>query len=138
VSAAHAKRAASLYAGHVAHPFPTCFVCGPDHPTGLHLFPGPVLPGVVAVPWTPVDDDPVMVWAALDCPSGWSTDLPGRPLVLGRMALRVDAAPTPGQEHVVVGWHVGDEGRKVFTGSALFTGTGELLALAQQTWISVA
>lgn len=137
VSVADAAAAAAEYAGHVAHPFPTCFVCGPDHPTGLHLFPGPVAAGVVAVPWTPVDRDPVMVWAALDCPGGWSCDLPGRPMVLGRMALRVDTLPTAGQDHVVVGWKVGEEGRKVFTGSVLYDATGRVLAVAQQTWITL-
>jgi hypothetical protein len=137
VSVTDAAVAASRYAGLVDHPFPTCFVCGPDHPTGLHLFPGPVGPGVVAVPWTPADQDPVMVWAALDCPGGWSCDLPGRPMVLGRMALRVDAEPTAGEDHVVVGWKVGEEGRKVFTGSALYDGDGALLAIAQQTWITL-
>lgn len=137
VSVADAAAAASAYAGHVAHPFPTCFVCGPEHPTGLHLFPGPVGEGVVAVTWTPEDGDPVMVWAALDCPSGWSTDLPGRPLVLGRMACKVERAPIPGQPHVVMGWHVGDEGRKVQTGSALYDADGSLLAVAQQTWIAL-
>jgi hypothetical protein len=79
-----AALATASYGGLKEHPFPTCFVCGPEHPTGLGLFPGPVRPGVVAAPWVPVAEDPVMVWAALDCPSGWAyDDLPGRPMVLG-------------------------------------------------------
>jgi hypothetical protein len=137
VSVAAATAATASYAGHVEHPFPTCFVCGPDHPSGLHLFPGPVAPGVVAAPWVPADDDPVMLWAALDCPGGWSCDLPGRPMVLGRMALRVDALPAAGKDHVVMGWQVGEQGRKVFTGSALYDADGAVLAVAQQTWIVV-
>lgn len=137
VTLADAVRAVPSYRGQVGHPFPTCFVCGPEHPTGLGLFAGPVADGVVAAPWMPEDDDPVMVWAALDCPSAWSTDLPGRPLVLGRMTCRIDVLPTPGEEHVVVGWHVGDDGRKVLTGSALYTADGAVLAVAQQTWIAV-
>jgi len=76
-----------------------------------------------------------MVWAALDCPSAWSHDLPGRPMVLGRMALRLDRLPEVDEDHVVLGWRVSEEGRKVQTGSALYTASGELLAVAQQTWI---
>lgn len=132
-----ARAATARYAGRERHPFPTCFVCGPEHPTGLHLFAGEVAPGVVATPWTPADDDPVMVWAALDCPGGWSVDIVGRPMVLGRMALRLDALPEPGQEHVVMGWHRGGEGRKVLTGSALYRADGALLAVTEQTWITL-
>lgn len=138
VGVAEARRATASYGGLSEHPFPTCFVCGPEKADGLRLFPGPVAPHVVAAPWVPADDDPVMVWAALDCPSGWSLDLPGRPMVLGRMALRLDALPEPAGEHVVMGWRVSTEGRKAFTGSALFTAGGQLLAIAQQTWIAVA
>ena len=99
------------------------------------LFPGPVREGVVAATWVPEDEDPVMVHAALDCPSGWSHDLPGRPMVLGRMTARVDALPTPGEDHVVLGWRVAEEGRKVSTASALYAASGDVLAVAQQTWI---
>jgi hypothetical protein len=135
VSLADAKAATASYPGWKDHPFPTCFVCGPDHPSGLRVFPGPVADGVVAAPWTPADDDPVMVWAALDCPSGWSHDIPGRPMVLGRMTCRIDRLPEPGQETVAMGWRLGEDGRKCFTASGLFTGSGELLALAEQTWV---
>lgn len=137
VSLVDATRATASYGGLSGHPFPTCFVCGPEHADGLHLSPGPVAPGVVAAPWVPQDQDPVMVWAALDCPSGWANDLPGRPMVLGRMALRLDELPEPGAEHVVLGWVVSAEGRKAFTGSALLTADGDVLALAQQTWIAL-
>jgi hypothetical protein len=137
VGVAEAAQATESYAGWSEHPFPTCFVCGPDRADGLRLFPGPVADGVVAAPWVPADDDPVMVWAALDCPSGWSNDLPGRPMVLGRMALRLERLPEPGEEHVVLGWRVSREGRKSVTGSALLTAAGDVLAVAQQTWIAL-
>jgi hypothetical protein len=137
VGVAEAREATTRYGGLTEHPFPTCFVCGPAKADGLRLFPGPVGDGVAATPWVPADQDPVMVWAALDCPGGWSLDLPGRPMVLGRMALRLDELPQPGEEHVVMGWRVSLEGRKAFTGSALFTAAGELLAVARQTWIAV-
>jgi hypothetical protein len=137
VTLADAALATASYGGWHDHPFPTCFVCGPQNFDGLRLFAGPVREGVVAAPWIPADQDPVMVWAALDCPSAWSHDLPGRPLVLGRMTCRIEALPKAGDDHVVLGWQVGEEGRKVFTGSALYTAAGKVLAVAQQTWIVV-
>lgn len=137
VGLAEATEATARYQGWQGHPFPTCFVCGPQHPDGLRLFPGSVGEDVVAAPWVPADEDPVLVWAALDCPSGWASDLPGRPLLLGRMALKQLAPPAVGAEHVVMGWLVAEEGRKVRTGSSLYSGAGELLALAQHTWIAI-
>ncbi len=132
-----AAAAAATYQGLTAHPFPTCFVCGPDHPTGMHLFPGPV-GDVVACTWTPHDSSAVLVWAALDCPGGWSVDITGRPMVLGRMACRIDALPDAGVPHVVQGWLLGSAGRKVYTGSALYDSTGQVLAVAQSTWVTLA
>jgi len=136
VGVAAARAAQAGYAGLQAHPFPTCFVCGTQRSDGLGLRPGPVGDGVACV-WTPYDEDQVLVWAALDCPGGWSTDLPGRPMVLGRMALRLEALPAPGQPHVVQGWTTGGEGRKTRTGSALYDAAGTLLAVARATWIAV-
>ena len=134
-----AAAAAQHYAGLSVHPFPGCFVCGTDRepPDGLGLRPGPVGTDHVAAVWTPEAADRTMVWAALDCPGGWAEDLPGRPMVLGRMALRLDAEPEPGQPHVVQGWIVRRDGRKSFSGTSLRDADGRLLALAQATWIAV-
>jgi hypothetical protein len=144
VSFDEAVTAAKGYAGRSGHPFLTCFVCGPDHPTGLHVFPGPV-PGrkdLVAAPWTPGGDavGPEFVWAALDCPGGWSAgDLAVRPMVLGRMSVELlDAAPVvAGERYVVLGRHVRTEGRKTFTVSALYGPSGEPVASAEAVWIAV-
>jgi hypothetical protein len=144
VSYGEAVAAAKEYAGLSGHPFLTCFVCGPDHPTGLHVFPGPV-PGrrdVVAAPWTPAPDTlgPEFVWAALDCPGGWSAgDLAGRPIVLGRMSVEMldDAPLIAGEPCVVLGRHVRTEGRKTFTVSALYGPSGEPVASAEAVWIAV-
>ncbi|MCW2598842.1 MAG: hypothetical protein JWM02_671 [Frankiales bacterium] len=133
-----AAAASASYAGLVEHPFPTCFVCGTARSDGLRLTAGPINEGVVATPWTPQESSAVMVWAALDCPGGWSADVPGRPLVLGRMTCRIDALPQVGEPHVVQGWMVGGEGRKLHTGSALYDASGTVLAVAQATWITVA
>lgn len=123
--------------GRHPHPFPTCFVCGTFRTDGLGLLPGRVADDLVAVPWTPAESSEVMVWAALDCPGGWSADLPGRPMVLGRMACVIDSLPLVGVPHLVQGWMVGSEGRKVFTGSALYDDRGTVLAVAQATWITL-
>lgn len=124
------------------HPFLTCFVCGPAHPTGLHVFPGAVdgLDRTVAAPWTPREGEvgEEFVWAALDCPGGWSPgDLSVRPMVLGRMSARVDRPPEAGAPHVVMGRHVRTEGRTSFTESALYGPDGELVARAEAVWIAV-
>jgi hypothetical protein len=142
VSHAEAETAAKGYLGIEDHPFPTCFVCGPGHPTGLHVFPGPVngRRGVVAAPWIPTEDThgPQFVWAALDCPGGWAAgDLAGRPMVLGRMAARVVEVPEPGTPCVVMGRHLRTEGRKTFTASTLYGPAGELLGAATAVWIAV-
>jgi hypothetical protein len=139
VTVDEAAAAESHYAGLVDHPFPSCFGCGTDRvpPDGLGLRPGRVTPGVVASRWTPQSAEPFLVWAALDCPGGWASEQPGRPMVLGRMTLHQHRAPTPGEPHVVMGWRVGSEGRKTFSGTALYDATGALQAVAQQTWFAL-
>jgi hypothetical protein len=145
VSFDEAVAAAKGFLGMSGHPFLTCFVCGPDHPSGMHVFPGPV-PGrkdLVAAPWTPAEDavGPEFVWAALDCPGGWSAgDLAERPMVLGRMSVEMLGEQAPvvaGERYVVLGRHVRTEGRKTFTTSALYGPSGEPVASAEAVWISV-
>jgi hypothetical protein len=77
VGVAAASAAEASYGGLVNHPFPTCFVCGTERTDGLGLKAGPVGDGLVATVWTPAESSRVMVWAALDCPGGWSTDIAG-------------------------------------------------------------
>jgi hypothetical protein len=138
----YAVAAATEYPGLTGHPFPGCFTCGPEREIGdgLRLFAGPIpgMDGTVATVWTPRDaaDVPV-VWAALDCPGGWSVLTPGRPMVLGRMTAEVSATPLAGGEYVVVGRNRGVDGRKAYTSSALFDHAGGLLARAEATWIVI-
>ena len=132
-----ARAAAASFGGLAAHPFPGCFVCGTARADGLGLRPGPVAPGVVAAVWRPESGEPFLLWAALDCPGGWASDAPGRPLVLGRMTLQRIADPVPGADHVAVGWTVATEGRKTFSGTALYDAQGKVLAVAEQTWFAV-
>ena len=141
VSYVDAVRASLGYPGFAAHPFPSCFVCGPEREPGdgLRLFPGRVSEGRVAAPWVvPVDVSPAMVWAALDCPGGWAVPMEARPYVLGRIAARVLFVPHPGEECVVVGELRGEEGRKAHSATTLFGPTGAVLAHAASTWIAIA
>jgi hypothetical protein len=139
VSLAEAEEASTRYAGFEDHAYATCFSCGPGREDGLGVFAGPVegREGLVATPWTPdADVRPEVVWAALDCPSGWAVDdFQREGVLLGRMAARILRLPAPGEPHVVMGWRVGAEGRKRFAGSALLTAAGEPLAWSRSTWI---
>ena len=134
------------------HPFPTCFVCGPERAggDGLRIFPGPVEDGGVhAAAWTPAaelaDDGgvrPRFVWAALDCPTSVpvandAADPDYRPIVLARFAVRRLADVESGRPHVIVSWPIGIDGRKRQAGSALFTDDGELRAYARALWIEL-
>jgi hypothetical protein len=135
------------------HPFPSCFVCGPDRAPGdgMRLFPATIEGrDVVAAPWVPDaslprapggDGDVIageMVWAALDCPSSFSMylepELPG-PYVLGRLGAHVAAPVRVGEQYVVVGWRAGVDGRKLFAGSALYQSDGLPVAFARATWV---
>lgn len=133
-----AAQAATGYAGFTDHPFPTCYVCGPGRDDGLRIFPGPLPDGRTAAPFVvPADVSPATVWAALDCPGGWSIIAPGRPYVLGRMAAVVSELPAAGDECVVVGATQRIEGRKALVHSTLYGPTGVRLAYARATWIAI-
>lgn len=149
-----ATEAMHAYAGLRSHPFPRCFACGParEEGDGLRIFPGPVGDGRVASTWVPHESlaeasdllDPGVqrvglgtTWAALDCVGGWTTDLEGRPMVLGQIAARVDALPVVGEPHVVVGAELLTEGRKTFTASTIYDSDGRIVARARHTWIEI-
>jgi hypothetical protein len=146
-----AQAAGERYAGLRDHPFPECFACGPARAPGdgLRLRPGPLdpaVPGVgVAAAWSPGEADvgvdgtvPVpIVWAALDCPGGWSVDIVGRPMVLGTMTARVLARPGYEERCVVTGRAVQVSDRKALTATSLYGQSGDLLATAAHVWVAV-
>lgn len=140
-----ARVAERAFVGLDSHPFPTCFVCGPDRPDGLRIFPGPVTDQEgrtrLAATWTPdasvADDLSAVTWAALDCIGGWAGGLAERTMVLARMTARLDMLPRIGVEHVVVGLDRRTEGRKTFTAAALYESTGRPLGRAEHLWIAV-
>jgi hypothetical protein len=133
-----AAEATARYAGLTAHPFPTCYVCGLDRTDGLGLRPGPVSANRTATPWiVPPDVDEVTMWAALDCPGGWSVIAEGRPYVLGRLAVWLDALAVPGSTCTVMGQYLGGEGRKAYALSTVYGPAGAPLAVARATWIAL-
>jgi hypothetical protein len=131
------------------HPFPTCFVCGPerDHGDGLRVFPGELRDGMFAADWTPdasLDDGtghvrPEFVWAALDCP----TSAPvanferGPAMVLARLTARLGCSVEVGEPHAIVSWPLDVDGRKHHAACALFDSTGRLLCASQALWIEL-
>ncbi len=151
VDVATARMAEKGYRGAVAHPFATCFACGPAREDGLRIFPGAVTgpvtgpatgpvngapEGRVGATWTPSEVSVPVTWAALDCIGGWSSDLGERPLVLGTITARIDALPQVGVEHVVVGEMRGVDGRKTFTAASLYAG-GQLVGTAEHVWFAI-
>ncbi len=129
------------------HPFPECFVCGPQRGAGdgLRVTCGPVGGRMVASPWR-VDDSvadengevgPEILWSVLDCPGGISGMLlpDVGTSVLGRLAAKIHLGVEPGRTYVAAGWPIYRDGRKLLAGSAVFSETGELVAHARATWI---
>ena len=77
------------------------------------------------------------VWGTLDCPGAWAAQDPDdhRPALTGRMTARVIDPPRVGERCAVVGWKTGEEGRKLYSGTALYTEGGRLCAIGACTWI---
>jgi hypothetical protein len=141
-----ARAAQDGFAGLRHHPFPTCFVCGPERSDGLDLRPGPVpgLADTVACAWTPPEwlapdgtVAPEFIWAVLDCPGGWTRDPASQTMVLGRMAACLDALPRVGRRYVVVGRLLARDGRTSTNLTALYDERGTLLARARAIWVAV-
>jgi len=146
---AQAEAAAREYRGFKSDPFPHCFVCGPQRKTddGLRIFPGRLAAtGLVASPWVPdasLADGAGLVrreflWAALDCPGAFSFEVAdGTPVLLGELAASISGSVRVGERCVVIGWELTRDGRRHFTGTALFSGSGELRGLARSTWFEM-
>src|SRR5207248_115572 len=143
-----ANKAAQASPAFGKHPFPTCFVCGPQRMAGdgLRIFPGRIqetatqknLPaGAFAAPWIPdasladgngtVRDE--FIWAALDCPTGFACGFPNTgTLVTGRLAARLLGPVRVGEKCVLLSWPTGIEGRKHHASAMLIAEDGRVRA----------
>jgi hypothetical protein len=136
-SLADAEMAAAAHVHLSGANFAECFSCGVRPGDGLCIHVGPVSgTDLHAAPWTAAEVSQEVVWAAIDCSGAWAVGGPGRgEVVLGRMAAEIVRLPAEGEVCIVAAWPLGEDGRKLYAGTALFTAEGELLALARQTWI---
>jgi hypothetical protein len=136
------REASTHYRGLLDGPFSRCFVCGRSREDALEVFAGPVAGrDVVASPWTPsprtAGDDgfvrPEIVWAVLDCPTYFAaySGEEGTIAFLARLTGRIDARVRVGEEHVVMAWPIGVDGRKRHAGSAIISAEGEIPAAAE-------
>lgn len=157
VSAHDAVVAAQRSSCHTDPIFPDCFVCGTSRADGdgLRIFPGKVGDRRVwAAPWTPDRSvagadgcvTPEVVWAALDCPSGFAAVenaveraalSRGSAAVLGQMSARIARLPEVAISHRIVAWPIAVDGRKLAAGSALLSPAGDVLAAARATWLVI-
>ena len=150
VGLAEAEAARSRYAGYERHAFPTCFVCGTDRAAdGLMIHPGKVEGREVwASPFRPDPSLPAeagmlateIVWSALDCPGAWAVERAAqdRPVVLGRMTAHLSRPAPADRAYVAVGWPIGAEGRKLYSGTVVFDDDGTPYGWSRQTWIVLA
>ncbi|HEU0248748.1 MAG TPA: hypothetical protein VFR38_16850 [Gaiellaceae bacterium] len=139
VSVAASEEARTRHVRDVPAVFAECFTCGiRDDGDGLGVHVGAVAgrEPLHAAPVTFRDSDYGVVWAAIDCAGAYAVGAIGRgETVLGRMTARVERLPEVGEACVVTAWPLGEDGRKLFAGTALFAADGELLAFARQVWI---
>jgi hypothetical protein len=147
VAPTEAKAASRRFPGAAHHPFPGCVCCGPEHPRGLRVFPGPVSGrGIVAAHWLPPEQlagdrgelPPALVCAALDCPQIWALMLhapvaTSDRVVTAVLETRLEQPVLAGEPHVVVAWPLGRDGRRWLAGAAVFGPAGELCAAGRQT-----
>lgn len=125
------------------HTAPTCWVCGPDNPHGLHLHPGWTPDGSIVQGFIPSDDladdrgrlDELVVAAVLDCPTVWCSQshldsLGMRGAVLGGFHLRYFADAPVGEPLRIVATLDEADGRKLRARSALLDEDGTVYAMA--------
>lgn len=131
------------------HPYPRCFVCGPERAAGdgLRIFAGRLggaRSDVVAGAWVPdaslcgkgAQVGAQYLWSALDCPGALAlmAERP-RPMLLARMTAERTGRVRRNERCVLVGWRIASDGRKHTCGTALFGEDGTLRAASEQLWV---
>jgi hypothetical protein len=127
--------------------FNHCFACGRGHgpKEGLRVWASAV-PGrdmvAAALVADPVHGDAdgflpaPLLWAAIDCPGAIAVGASqSRMMLTGRMLGEVTGRVRTGERAIVVGWPLGEDGRKLYSGTAIYNQAGELAARARITWI---
>jgi hypothetical protein len=132
-----ARAAAARHVRFGGENFSECYSCGVRPDDGLCIHAGAVEGSDVhAAPWTAREVSPEVIWAAIDCSGAYAVGGPGRgEVVLGRMAAEIHRLPAEGEQCIVAAWPLGEDGRKLYAGTALYGADGEPLAVARQTWI---
>jgi hypothetical protein len=131
------------------HPFPTCVVCGPGREDGLGIYPAALSgrEGVFGATWTPAESTgdadgcvrPELVWATLDCPTSapvgnWNA---GPAIMLASLTARLGCPVRVGEQHTILSWELGREGRKGWGGAALYDSDGVLTCASRALWIEL-
>ncbi|MFL6089737.1 MAG: hypothetical protein ACJ71Z_06325 [Aeromicrobium sp.] len=147
VTRAEADAGHAVYPGYENHPYDHCFACGTKRQPGdgLRLFTGPIGDNRSAAPWHVHEafaDDSGRVsvpvaWAGLDCPGAWAAGFSETPWLLGRMTAELYRRPEANETLLATGWVRGQDGRKQFTSTALFTEDGDLVGRSEQIWLSI-
>ena len=126
---------------------PDCFVCGiaRKRGDGLAIYPENIGPKKVAASWVPYENlgdesgkvKTAFIWSALDCPGAWAMQDVTKLSLLGRIAVKEVRPIKVDSQYIVMGWVLKEEGRKTWTGTAIYDKSGETCAFAKATWISV-
>jgi len=134
--------------------YPTCFVCGEGatHPLALRTMPAYVADDRLSVPWVPderlVDPRdsgrvaPLVVAAALDCPSAWATVTAARAsgylaVLLGSLRFQVAGGVEPLDPVRITAALDVQDGRKFRARSAVVDMDGRALAVFEAVHIAV-
>lgn len=127
--------------------FNDCFVCGKNRMEGegLRIRPSKVGHQKVATVWKPHPNfgdangnvKTEYIWAALDCPGVWALQDMSKVYLLGRIAAKNIKPIKVDRTYIVMGWVIGNEGRKSWTGTAIYESSGEVSAFAKGTWIQI-
>ena len=128
------------------HNFPYCFVCGDkrEPEDGLRIFSGKPADSIFCTDfWVPAGNladanglvHPEFIWAALDCPTAFASQIFPNYALLAKFAVEVKAAVRTGERYAVVAWNTGDDGRKKRGEAVLYDGDGEWVARSRALWI---
>lgn len=142
-----AEQATTTSNAYQLSPLQTCFVCGSkrEKGDGMRIHPGDVGKNKVAAPWVPYvslgDENGVVreeyIWSALDCPGAWAIQDESQLYLLGRMAAKIEKSIKVEEKYIVMGWVIKSEGRKTWTGTAIYEENGTVCAYAEGLWIAI-